>query len=162
MCIPSGAGYKVALRRAHHWRKAERARAISASLAAIRSRVEGRKPFLMGHFLGGTLAAIYAAATAGTDHHGFDSDQQLRVSRAIILLIPKAASHAVSEPNRRGPTTRQGAAQVQGASSGRSCAAYVEVCLSLRKSQGFLTLRSICCWSARSGCQASRSLLWAP
>jgi polyhydroxyalkanoate synthase subunit PhaC len=45
---------------------AECAQAISASLATIRSRAEGRKPFLMGHSLGGTLAAIYAAITPGT------------------------------------------------------------------------------------------------
>ena len=44
---------------------AECARAISASLTTIRSRAQGR-PVLMGHSLGGTLAAIYAAAAPGT------------------------------------------------------------------------------------------------
>src|SRR6516165_11275778 len=45
---------------------AECAQAISASLATITSKTEGRKPFLMGHSLGGTLAAIYAATVPGT------------------------------------------------------------------------------------------------
>ena len=45
---------------------AECAQAISASLATIRSETEGRKPFLMGHSLGGTLAAIYAATVPET------------------------------------------------------------------------------------------------
>jgi polyhydroxyalkanoate synthase len=45
---------------------AECAQAISASLATITSKTESRKPFLMGHSLGGTLAAIYAATAPGT------------------------------------------------------------------------------------------------
>lgn len=45
---------------------AECAEAISASLATITSKTAGRKPFVMGHSLGGTLAAIYAATAPGT------------------------------------------------------------------------------------------------
>jgi polyhydroxyalkanoate synthase len=45
---------------------AECVQAISASLATIRSETECRMPFLMGHSLGGTLAAIYAATVPGT------------------------------------------------------------------------------------------------
>ena len=40
--------------------------AISASLATIEPDAEGGKPILMGHSLGGTLAAIYAASSPGT------------------------------------------------------------------------------------------------
>jgi polyhydroxyalkanoate synthase len=45
---------------------AECGEAISASLDTIGSGVAGSKPVLMGHSLGGTLAAIYAAAAPGT------------------------------------------------------------------------------------------------
>ena len=45
---------------------AECARAISASLATITSATRGLKPILMGHSLGGTLAAIHAAIEPGT------------------------------------------------------------------------------------------------
>jgi len=40
--------------------------AISASLAMIEPDAEPSKPILMGHSLGGTLAAIYAASSPGT------------------------------------------------------------------------------------------------
>jgi polyhydroxyalkanoate synthase len=39
---------------------------ISAALETIGSQAENRKSILMGHSLGGTLAAIYAAAASGT------------------------------------------------------------------------------------------------
>ena len=45
---------------------AECVRAIVAALEAIGSQAENRKPVLMGHSLGGTLAAIYAATAHGT------------------------------------------------------------------------------------------------
>lgn len=45
---------------------AECGEAISSSLAAIESGVEADKPVLMGHSLGGTLAAIYAATAPST------------------------------------------------------------------------------------------------
>ena len=44
----------------------ECAQAVSASLAAIASGAAGAKPILMGHSLGGTLAAISAAMAPGT------------------------------------------------------------------------------------------------
>ena len=40
--------------------------AISASLATIEPDAEGGKPILIGHSLGGTLAAIYAATSPGS------------------------------------------------------------------------------------------------
>jgi polyhydroxyalkanoate synthase len=40
--------------------------AISECVARTRDRAAGRKPFLMGHSLGGTLAAIYAAVRPDT------------------------------------------------------------------------------------------------
>jgi polyhydroxyalkanoate synthase len=45
---------------------AECVQAISVSPATITSKTESRKPFLMGHSLGGTLATIYAATAPGT------------------------------------------------------------------------------------------------
>lgn len=45
---------------------AECVQAISAALEAITSGVENQKPILVGHSLGGTLAAIYAASAPGT------------------------------------------------------------------------------------------------
>ena len=45
---------------------AECGEAILASLATIGSGAEGGKPILMGHSLGGTLAAIYAATASET------------------------------------------------------------------------------------------------
>jgi len=45
---------------------AECGEAISASLATIGSGAEADKPILMGHSLGGTLAAIYAATAPST------------------------------------------------------------------------------------------------
>jgi polyhydroxyalkanoate synthase len=45
---------------------AECGEAISASLAKIERGAEGGKPVLMGHSLGGTLAAIYAATAPAT------------------------------------------------------------------------------------------------
>lgn len=45
---------------------AECGQAISASLAKIEPGPEGDKPVLMGHSLGGTLAAIYAATAPST------------------------------------------------------------------------------------------------
>ncbi len=43
---------------------AECAKAISAASRTVRAEADGRKPFLMGHSLGGTLAAIYAATAS--------------------------------------------------------------------------------------------------
>ena len=45
---------------------AECAQAISAASRTVRAEADGRKPILMGHSLGGTLAALYAATAPET------------------------------------------------------------------------------------------------
>jgi polyhydroxyalkanoate synthase len=45
---------------------AECAKAISAAARTVCAEADGRKPILMGHSLGGTLAAIYAAGASET------------------------------------------------------------------------------------------------
>jgi polyhydroxyalkanoate synthase subunit PhaC len=84
---------------------AECAQAIAASLATIGTGAEGRKPFLMGHSLGGTLAAIYAATAPGTiggllllgSPLCFQPDES-SFRDALVSLVPAAASDADPYP----------------------------------------------------------------
>lgn len=66
---------------------AECAQAISAALETIGSQAENRKSILMGHSLGGTLAAIYAAIVPGT-------------VRALVLLGAPLCFRAGESPFR--------------------------------------------------------------
>ncbi len=81
------------------------AQAISASLTAIGVGLTGPKPILMGHSLGGTLAAIYAAAAPGTVSGlvllsaplCFEPDESA-FRDAIVSLVPASVSETELYP----------------------------------------------------------------
>ena len=84
---------------------AECAEAIAASLAAIASGPHGTKPTLMGHSLGGTLAAVYAATAPATigglvllgSPLCFRPDES-PFRDALVSLVPEPVSGSVPYP----------------------------------------------------------------
>jgi polyhydroxyalkanoate synthase len=84
---------------------AECAQAVTASLAAICLALRGSKPTLMGHSLGGTLAAVYAATAPATigglvllgSPLCFKPDES-PFRDALVSLVPGPVSDSESYP----------------------------------------------------------------